>query len=310
MGQEKLLKLFDFRELDMSPKLFALSYSEAAVDQMLDLVRERSLTIQAVPGPVERGDIVVLDVPAAGEQEAETLQLNVQKYFYDNDFEDSLVGRMPGDSLTLPARGNGRPCTLTQIKRRVLPVLTDELVAALELEDITTVAAYRQMVVDGFVEEDRAKKSDAIVTVATNHTLEKSQFGDLTEEIAEERAADEAQYHAMAKAYGMTYEEILARSIPAKYETAEQREEFLQSQAVKGAKLNLVFARYAEETGTVIDQAGYEAAKQTYLDRGASPEQIAQMFPFRAYWVETATNCFRNAVLDYYKDRFTVTAKP
>ncbi len=310
MGQEKLIKLFDFREIDMSPKLFDLSYSEAAVEQVLDEVRERSLTIQAVSGPVERGDIVVLDVPATQEREAETLQLNVQKYFYDNDFEDSLVGRMPGDSLTLPARGEGRACVLTQIKRRILPPLTDELVAELEMEGVTTVDAYRQMVVDGFVGADREKKSDAIVSVATNQVLEKSQFGDLTEEIAAERASDEAQYRAVAQVNGVTYEDVLAQVIPAKYETAEQKEEFLHSMAVKGAKENLIYAHYVAEKGVTIDQAGYEAEKQSYIDNGADPQMVEAQFTFELYRSQTAAKCFQDTVLDYYKDRFAVTVKP
>lgn len=309
MGQEKLLKLFDFRELDVPEKLFELNYNEADVDRKLEEVREKFLVIQAVPGPVEPGDIVTLDVPAAGEREAETLQINVRKYFYDNEFEDALVGRMPGGSLTLPARGAGRPCTLTQIKRRVLPPLTDELVGKLGLEGVETVADCRKLFTDRFVAQARRKKTEAILTMVINQVVQRSQFGDLTEDVDAALAETEASSRFLAQQYGMTYEEYLAQTIPAKYETADQKARYLRGQAEAEVKQNLIYTHYVSEKGLVIDRAGYEAIKQSYLDRGVDPQQIERMFSYKVYQREAAGQFFQKTVLDCYKNKFEVVAK-
>lgn len=309
MESNKLIKLFDFKGLELPEQLFGLSYRKEDVENALEAVREKFLTIEEVTGPVVKGDIAVISLPATDSEDAKQVQINVCKYFYDNDFEDSLVGLEKGAAVTMPRRDLGRAGTLAQIKRRVLPALTDTLIARLGIEGADTMDGYRAVVRQELVEEDKQKKANAILTMILREVTAKSEFGDITEEIDAAFEKAKEQFRDAAQQREMSYEEALAQFTPSQYETLEQRETYLRESAEAQAKQHLIAQYYFEQDGKVLDQAGFEAFKQFYLDKGMDRNQVEQQLTYEVYCDSAPLQYYQELAMACYENRFKVVEK-
>lgn len=307
---EPLRELYDFRKLTLPEPLFRLGWDPAEVEAALEAVRVRFLTIRETEGPVRAGDIVVFRLPEAGGEEEKRVQINVGRHFYDPAFEDALAGLTLGSEAAMPPRDGGRTGILVQIKRRCLPPLEDGLIARMGIEGAATVADYRELWRRKLLERDKRKKADAIYTMTMNQVVERSVFGDLTEETERQLKRSEAQYRAMAGEYGMTYEELLAQAVPPQYDTPEKRDAYLRSQAEKRARESLAVRRFAEQEGKAFTREDFEKARQDYLDRGMTRDQVEKFLPsFEAFLEGAPFRYFKDAVMAYFDKDFKVVEK-
>lgn len=306
---EALKKLYDFRELNLPEQLFQLSWSEEEVEKALEDVRVRFLTIEETAGPVQAGDFVAIDLPTTDREDARRVQINVGKRFYDTAFEDTLIGLVPGAPVSMPDRDHGRAGTLVQIKRRLLPELTDALIARMEIEGVDTMDAYREYQQQRLIVRDKRKKANALFSMVLQEVVKCSEFGDMTAEIEEELRLMLVQLRTYAEQEGMSYEEYLADRVPSEYETTKQREDYLRPHAETQARQRLVAGRFLEQSGQQPSREGYEAEKQRYLDMGLDRAQIESRFNYDAYVQNLPFQVFQDAVLSYYENKFKVVTK-
>jgi len=303
---EKLKKLYDFRELSLPEKLFELPLSRDEVNAALEGVRVRFLTIEEVPGPVEKGDLVVLSLPAG---DGKTIQVNVGKHFYDDAFEDALAGAAKGAEVTLPKRDGSRPATVAQIKRRILPPLTDELVARMSVDGVNTIDAFRKATEDKIIRREKRKKMDAILTVVMRDTAANCEFGDIAADVEKQLANNIEDYRRHAARNEMTLEEYYEKALPKKFETQEELDAILRERAEQDVRLNLIGRYYMEQAGKTLSREEYEKIKKGYLDRGMSPQDVETLFTYAAYETQTAAACFQDAIKAFYDDKFKVVEK-
>ena len=302
----KLKHLYDFRELALTEKLFELPLSRQEVNDALADVRVRFLTIVETEGPVETGDIVVIDLPAADDEEAKTVQINVGKRFYDDSFEDHLVGLERGAAVTMPSRDKRRAGVLIQIKRRAFPPLTDELIGRMGIKDVTTVEAYRGLVEDRLIARAKKKKQDPLVMVVMRDTAGKSEFDGIAEDAERVYLERLADLRNLAEIHHVEFEELLASSVPAQYTSAAERESYLREQAELTAKEQLIGRYFMERDGKTISEENWRKMKQDYIAQGADPAQVEQMLTYDCYVSQAALDSFRQRILSYYDDRFKV----
>lgn len=307
---EALRKLYDFRELELPEQLFRLSWDPKEVEQALEDIRGRFVIIEETTEPVEAGDFAVLELPEADGLEAGRVQINVGKGFYDAAFEESLQGLTVGAAVTMPRRGGGRTGSLVQVKRRVLPPLTDALVARMGIDGVDTMDGYRELWKQKLLDRDKRKKGEAIYTMTMKNVVERSEFGDLSADVDKRLAEMEAQYREIAKENGMEYEEMLSKAIPPQYDTAEKRADYMRTQAEKQARELLVARRFTEQEGKVFTREDYEAEKQKYLDMGMTRDQVEQRFTYEAYLEGAPFEYYRDTVMTFFDKNFKVVEQP
>ncbi|MCI9337164.1 MAG: hypothetical protein HFH93_06440 [Lachnospiraceae bacterium] len=301
---EALKKLYDFRELELPEQLFRLSWDPEAVEQALEDVRKRFVTIEETAGPVETGDFAVLELPESEGLEACRVQINVGKGFYDPAFEETLPGLMPGVAVTMPRRDGGRIGTLTQIKRRILPQLTDVLIARMGIEGVDTMDGYREFWKQKLLDQDKRKKGEAVYTMTMKNVVERSEFGDITA-IVEKRLGDmKSQYREMARENNMEYEELLLQAVPTQYDTPEKREGFMRTQAEKQTRELLAAQCFARQEGKVFTREDFEAEKQKYLDMGLTRDQVEQRFTYENYLEGAPFEYYKDAIVTYFDKNF------
>lgn len=159
------VQLGTYKGLELQDKPFEMN--DEALEEELTRIRRAHAEIRTLEdGEVEKGDTVTIDFKGTvdGEPfeggEADNFQLEVGSGLLVSGFEDQLIGMKPGESrqvrVTFPENYHVKSLagkeavfdvTLHEIRRRVLPELTEEFVQ--EISDFQTV--------DEFVED--VKKS-------------------------------------------------------------------------------------------------------------------------------------------------------
>lgn len=319
MDKSKLLELCDFRTLPVPEKLLELRVPTASVEQDVQTVATRFLTIEPVKDAVQMGDFVVLtpdapldigditDYRAFAQANQGEVQINVGKGFYDADWEQALVGKTLGDTVTLPQRGNGQTATLTQIKRRVTPALTDELVARMGLEGIDTIEAYRASVTDKYAKRAHQTNVNALVGMLTKQLVAQCKFADLSEELAAEDASTMQQIEAMAAQRQTTVEAIVAQMVPGSdNKTHEERLAELHEANLKQLKQRLIAEVMAAQDGVTFDRESYEKTVAQYLAQGVPQETIDTQFTYEVYLQSAAGGYLAEKIEAYYNDKFKV----
>lgn len=91
----------------------------------------------------EAGDVITFSVSGGeGRYDRENLRLTLSQCLYDADVEKAMEGAEKGDILAV---GN-LTVKIHEICRKRIPVMTDAMVEALQIEGVTTLEQYRQVV--------------------------------------------------------------------------------------------------------------------------------------------------------------------
>lgn len=303
---EALQKLYDFRDVELPEALFALAWDPGAVEQAVEDVRVRFLTIHEAADTVTPGDFAVFRLPAQGEQKEKTVQVNVGKHFYDAAFEDSLAGLEIGAEVTMPTREGNRKGVLVSLKRRKLPEISDELIARMELEGANTVDAYREMVKQKMLAREKQKKCNALRTVVLKAVCKHSAFGSL-DTLVEEKLADyDTQLREIAQQNGMTYEELKNMNTPAQYDTPEKKAAYWKERAEGDVKIDLISRAYTEAEGKVFSHEDYEAECRELLSMGRTQEQLDRLFSYETFLKSAPKEYYCKGILAYFDNRFKV----
>lgn len=116
------------------------------------------LVLQLLPegAKAEIGDTLTLKtVSELPKFNKEKVSVSIGRGLYDKGLEEALVGKQVGDSVSVLVKEQNVTATVLEMKRKLAPVPTDEMVQALQAKDhrnklITTVAEY-----EAFITEDK-----------------------------------------------------------------------------------------------------------------------------------------------------------
>lgn len=114
--------------------------------------------------PIEKGCRVTLRTESALPKfNKEKTVVTVGSGLYDPVMEEKLCGMMEGNRGQVTVKGEKVSFVVTKVETRIFPALTDELVQALKLEGITTLADYRQSMEKKLKEEYAAGLAQKVV---------------------------------------------------------------------------------------------------------------------------------------------------
>lgn len=302
---EALRELYDFRQLTLPEALFTLSWDKNAVEQAVDNLRTRFLTIEEVQDAVQLQDFALIFLPAQGEQKEKTVVVNVGKHFYNAPFEDSLVGLKAGAEVTMPRRDGGRTGTLVSVKRRIRPALSDELAARMHLEGIATVEEYREREKRLSIEGDKEKKLRALLGLVKKEAMKRSVFAPLEALVEEQLEAYVRDLRMVAEMNGFGYEEFLAMNTPEQYDTMDKRVAYWREKAEGDIKLKAIADAFVKAEGVTFTEKDYEEKCREYLSRGASQEQVDR-YTFEMFLEGAPVEYYEKCIAQYFEPRFHV----
>lgn len=103
-----------------------------------------TLEVQGPEAVIEEGDVVVLSI--AGEKKKYNkarITVTVGQGLYSKELEPHMAGRKVGDEYADTAEGLPVQIRILEIKRKVVPALTDAMAADMHIDGVSTVEEYR-----------------------------------------------------------------------------------------------------------------------------------------------------------------------
>ncbi len=256
--------------------------TDADVDAYVQEVRENNKVRELKDGPLELGDIAIIDYVGyldgvafeGGTDRGAELELGSHSFI--EGFEEGLVGAKKGETvslnLTFPVDYHNLDMAgkavvfevkINSAAAQVLPEFTDEFVNTLTSGEYTTVEDFR-LYAKGFLTEERK------YTGVMDYLVENATFGKLNEEYISAAYDLEKQYYAMMYGFGSVEEfesvfgeeasEVLWTMVDKQIRRYEQDRVALYCVA-KAENLTLTeeeyqtaVAEYAESNGMTVEE--------------------------------------------------------
>ena len=305
MKQEGIITLLDFKEVPLPEKLLEIPLKTSLVDVGMKEMAERFLTIEEADDEIRQGDIVVFEVLEAEKEEERYLRINIGKNFYDEAWEQSVIGSRKGQEVMLPDEGAHRKAVVCQMKRRILPEITDELVTRLNLPEVQSVEDYRKYLEEKLIQKEEQKRAEILVNYITKKVASESHYTNLEEQLRQATEKRREEYRKRAEEMGMTYEELIANSLPKNLKTPEEQEKGFKDLILLEMKVNLAAERFCAEQGITTSREEYETEMQQYRQMGLTEEQLAS-FTYEAYEVKKIYGMYAMAIQEYCMRKFKV----
>lgn len=303
-----LLKVGDYKNITIEVA------NQVVTDEDVDMTIQYMLASAPEKKPVtgralQRGDVSNINFVGkkdgvafqGGTGENQELEIGSGKFI--PGFEDALIGMEIGETreinVTFPEEYPseelaGQPATFTvtlnSISEKYVPELTDEYIAKLGMEGITTVDQFKSEVRSQLEEKAKSTYDSQVQTEMMNKVLESCEFSD---EVPSARY--DYYYNAMiakeqqtAEGVGTTLEQ-LATGLYG-YETMDAFYKEIENNAIKAVHLDLVTVKILELEGQKLTNKKLkEEINNMYADFGYdSPEAFKEgvdLNDFRSYVV-------------------------
>ena len=246
-------------------------------------------------GELEKGNVAVFDfcgrvdgVEFEGGK-AENYSLEIGSGQFIPGFEDQMVGMKNEEErivkVTFPENYTpelaGKDAEFTvkvhEIKKRVLPELNAKYVKGLELEGITTVKQYKDMIKENLAKEKEEASKNKFEDDVLTKLVENNPVKIPSEMIEDQVARRVQQLEAQAAQYGMTADLIL------KYqgiETLDQYKELLRPGITTQIQEELIFDAIAKQEKLKLTAADYNKYyEQIAKGQHKDVEEIKKAYP-------------------------------
>jgi len=203
------------------------SVTDEEVSESISKLLENNADLVVTENPAKKGDTVILDFEgfvdgkAFDGGKADNYSLELGSNSFIPGFEDALVGIKAGESrdvnVTFPeqyvAELAGKAatfkCLVHEVKEKVIPVLSDESVEALDIENVKTVeqlkAHQKETLLKQKVDEvEREHYTDLFKQIVDGSTVEIAE-----EIIADEVAREQERTKKQVESNGLTFKQYL-----------------------------------------------------------------------------------------------------
>ena len=222
------VELGQYKEIEVEKE--KVEVSEEDVNEYIDRILKQHAELEVVEGEsLQNGYTAIFDfegsvngVPFEGGK-AENYTLEIGSGNFIPGFEEQMVGMNVGEEKTisvkfpeeyhasdLAGKDADFKLNLHEIKKRVVPTLSDEFVAEeLEIENVKTVEEYKNFVKEVIEKEKTEASENKFVDDLTNKVLENAKVEIPQGLINDEVERQVKQVEAQAKAYGLTTDLLL-----------------------------------------------------------------------------------------------------
>ena len=299
----------------------ALEDLDRAVDERIEILRERFAQVSDVDRPAQEGDQVRINLVGSQNGEvlpdatAEGLTYVIGSGGMLEGLDEAVTGCVAGDERTFVsalAGGDhaGEPAdiavTVTEVQERTLPEVDDDFAQLVSQFD--TVAEMRedlkkavaQMGVFDQLSEARTKVVDEMVA-ETNFDIPE----DLVEEEVRTRVA---QMTDQLKAGGVTLEQYIEQIADPEITTVEDFENSVRRSVEKGVHAEILLTKVADQVKVTVNQEDLtNFIFQRARENGTSPEQEIQHMQSHDHLAEWMGQIRQSKALDSVVARATIT---
>ena len=230
-----VVTLGDYRSIHMQPN--AVEASEEEIDRVLNQVREQQATITPVTRPVQKGDLVTINVKGGieGQTTLDRENLEVRIATEDAPFPwlEQLVGANPGETCTTthvyPEDSNNKnvagktatyTVTVNEVKETQLPEANNDF--AKSVSNLENMEQLRTRIRVNIMSDKQAQEENRFADQVVDAVVEQSQIAYPDSMIEDETDSEVARSKDLAQRLGLTWDKYL--QLAAKTEAAYREE--------------------------------------------------------------------------------------
>ena len=299
--RSKAVEICDFHSLDPGRWAPPFTMDETEQKERLDRLRSRHGRMTEA-GRVEPEDFVTLDSESDTPKYQKTnLNLRVGRGLFSPELEQGILGMAPGETRELALPEARARVTVRSVKRRVLPPLTDETVAAWGMDGVSTVealiASVREKARSQYIED----MAEAVAVELSNEVNANSRFALDPEEVETVCAEGQQMAEDMLRSAGLdpeTADDEAVRAVSGR--TKQEHYDFLRQISVDGLKSAVIGAEHMKRDGVEPTEDQYKAALGECAEGlGVTEEAAHQILPWQKFLRQTAANYLFEEIIDY-----------
>jgi len=297
---------------DLSIRVDSAVVSDDAVNERLDLLRQRFATFTELDRAAQAGDVVVMDLTAS-QNGVDLPDLDLEGVSHVlgaggliEGLDDALTGLSAGESKTFNATLLGGPqagesadvtVTVDQVQQREMPPVNDSF--AQMVSEYDTVPEMMAGLRDGLERIERVSQLNSARDQVLDALLDRTSFDlpqdMLDSEVAAHRSAIEDQ---LANA-GLSVERYLAESDEQTASTPEEFWNDIADRTERSLRVRIVLDQLAEQSAVEVSQSDLsEYIVNKAMEDGVTPDEEAQHMMEHEHTAEWISEIRRGKAID------------
>lgn len=299
--KSKVITYFDGKTIDLHSVIDPFAPDDEQARQALLRSQKRHGVLTAGEW-VEDGDFVTLRCGSAVARfNKAAIPVTVGRGVFSRELEARLVGLRAGETARLQVDGQAVEVTVLEIKRRILPPLTDEAVKSWAMEGVDSVEALRRSVYNAQKREWLEEMTPALAVWLSEQECGKSAFLLDGQELETAKAQSFHMAQDMLRSAGLdpetaSDEEVMAVCGQSKAEHYAK----LEALGVSGLKSSAIGAMLMERQGISLGEADYEAELLNRAQEiGTDPETDRMTYPPENFIMQQTANYHYDLLEEY-----------
>ncbi|MGI6255963.1 MAG: hypothetical protein ACOYJZ_10110 [Acutalibacter sp.] len=304
--RSKIVAMKDYREVPL--EIPAFLPDEAALEKEMSRLQTPYITWQEGDA-VGKGDMVTCSLRSSVARfQKDQVRFVAGMGMFQRQLEELSLGMQVGETVEAQLPEGSVSLKVTEVKKRVIPPLSDEMVESQGLEGVHTLADYRRYLLDQQLEQALNDACYGLVNQVEQTVLFDSEFILRKEDWKWAVNLELDRCRAIARQDGMVLEEMTPQqfegNIPVK--SYEELVAMTQDTCWDTLRCYLLGQAYGQEDGFAVDEAGYAAYLQEYCamwhltDEQARAAQTWEVYCFNQ-WSGHAYQVWRNYVAQQYR---------
>ena len=303
--RSKVVAVKDYREVPL--EIPAFLPDKAALEKEMSRLQTPFITWQA-GDTVSNGDMVCCSLSSSAARfQKDQVRFVAGMGMFHHQLEDLSLGMQVGETAAIELPEGSVSLRVLEVKKRIIPPLSDEMVKAQGLEGVHTLEEYRRYLLDQQLEQALNEVCYSLVNQVEQAVLFHSEFILCKEDWKQAVTLELDRCRAIARQDGMVLEEMTPQQFEGKIPVKSYEELVAMTQDTCWDTLRcyLLGQVYAQEDGFTVNEQGYAAFIQEYCAMWHLSEdqaKAAQTFQVYSYnqWSGHAYQVWRNYVTQQF----------
>ncbi len=305
-----VIEEFDFRKADVSREDFTYEIDKEFIEKEILCIRKKNKVLHEVE-KVKKGDIVVCSLKSINPKfNKENVSISAGLGLFKREVEIALINMKKGESKTIAIDNESVSIGVINVKRSMMPELTDEMVQKEGIDDVINMKSLMEHL-EKLYENEKNKaidnKSYSLVENVIKQVIAKSKFDINEEDIQYLSELETHKARVFCELEGLTLEKMTPKDFNGKI-PVKSYDEFLKM--VDGLSKDqllvlLLGLKNAEKDGYKVSQENYDKDTEDFSKMyHLKPEDAYRAMPFEYYETGHYTGHYRNIIREYYRERY------
>lgn len=298
---------FDFRKVDVSGQDFTYKIDKELIEKEIIRIRKKNKIVHEVE-KVKDGDIVVCSLKSVNPKfNKEHVSINAGLGLFKREIEAALIGMKKGESKTIGVDNESVSIDVINVRRSVMPELTDEMVKKEKIDNITNMKSLVEHLYEDEKNKDIDNKSYTLIENVIKQVISKSKFDINEEDIQYLNKLEIQKARVLCELEGLILEKMTPEDFDGKI-PVKSYDEFLK--LVNGLTKDnlpvlLLGLKDAEKDGYKVSQDEYDKDMKNYCKMyHLKLEDACRAIPFEYYEANNYPNHYRHMIREYYRKRY------